>query len=92
MVGLGETSIDRVACALGPKPVFPPAYRVIGQYIRSQNWKERHAGIFGLSTIGEGCKRQMEPHIREIVVEALIPLLSDEVCLESPIFSFIGFF
>jgi hypothetical protein len=78
MVSLGETSIDRIACALGPKAVFSNAYRVIGQYIRSQNWKERHAGIFGLSTIGEGCKRQMEPHIREIVCEALIPLLADE--------------
>jgi hypothetical protein len=78
MVSLGETSVDRIACALGPKPVFAPAYRVIGQYIRSQNWRERHAGIFGLSTIGEGCKRQMEPHLRDIVVEALIPLLADE--------------
>uniref|UniRef100_A0AC34Q8C4 Importin beta n=1 Tax=Panagrolaimus sp. JU765 TaxID=591449 RepID=A0AC34Q8C4_9BILA len=60
IVALGETSIDRIACALGPKPVFPPAYRVIGGYIQSPNWEQKHAGIFGLSTIGEGCKRQME--------------------------------
>uniref|UniRef100_A0A7E4VVA8 TOG domain-containing protein n=1 Tax=Panagrellus redivivus TaxID=6233 RepID=A0A7E4VVA8_PANRE len=77
IVSLGETSIDRIACALGPKPVFPPAYNVIRKYISSENWMERHAGIFGLSTIGEGCKRQMEPHIREIVVDALIPMLKD---------------
>ncbi|KAE9552189.1 hypothetical protein FO519_004604 [Halicephalobus sp. NKZ332] len=78
IVALGETSLDRIACSLGPKPVFPAAYRVIGTYIRSQDWKERHAGIFGLSTIGEGCKRQMEPHVREIVVDALLPMLKDE--------------
>lgn len=42
------------------------------------NWKNRHAAIMGISTVGEGCKRQMEPVIEEIVNNVL-PFLGDSV-------------
>lgn len=47
------------------------------------NWKARHAGIMAISTMGEGCKRAMEPRIEEIV-DSIIPFLNDPV--RSPLF------
>lgn len=45
-----------------------------------ENWKSRHAGIMGLSTVGEGCRNKMEPIIEE-VVNNIIPFLNDPVSL-----------
>uniref|UniRef100_A0A914UJU1 TOG domain-containing protein n=1 Tax=Plectus sambesii TaxID=2011161 RepID=A0A914UJU1_9BILA len=73
---VGETSLDRVACALGGKVTLPPALQLIPQLVSSDNWKARHAGIMAISTMGEGCKRAMEPRIEEIV-DSIIPFLND---------------
>lgn len=33
-----------------------------------------------LSTIGEGCKRQMEPLITQVITDLILPALDDPVC------------
>ncbi|CAJ0932797.1 unnamed protein product, partial [Mesorhabditis belari] len=74
---LGETSLDRICCALGGKATFQPALAIVSQLLNNGDWKKRHAAIFTLSTIGEGCKSVMEAKIVEIV-EKVIPYLLDE--------------
>jgi hypothetical protein len=72
---LGETSLDRLSCALGGKTVLPHALHCIDELLKSTDWKCRHAGVMALSTIGEGCKRQMESVIHEILIEMVLPRL-----------------
>uniref|UniRef100_A0A914ZIN3 Importin N-terminal domain-containing protein n=9 Tax=Parascaris univalens TaxID=6257 RepID=A0A914ZIN3_PARUN len=75
--GIGESSLDRISCSLGGKVVLAPFLQIVPRLVQdSQNWKNRHAGIMGLSTIGEGCKRQMEPMIEDIV-DNILPFLQD---------------
>ncbi|MFH4978712.1 hypothetical protein AB6A40_005421 [Gnathostoma spinigerum] len=75
--GIGESSLDRISCSLGGKAVFTPFLELASRLIQDgNNWKNRHAGIMGLSTIGEGCKRQMEPNI-EGIVNSILPYLED---------------
>lgn len=75
--GIGESSLDRVSCSLGGKVVLAPFLQIVPRLIQDgQNWKNRYAGIMGLSTVGEGCKRQMEPVIEDIV-DNIIPFLQD---------------
>ncbi|VDK75825.1 unnamed protein product [Anisakis simplex] len=78
--GIGETSLDRISCALGGKAILQPFLQIIPRLIQdTQNWKNRHAAIMGLSTIGEGCRRQMEPMIEQIV-DTVLGFLQDEDC------------
>lgn len=77
--GIGETSLDRIACALGGKAVMTHALQCINELLDNENWKCRHAGLCALSTIGEGCKRQMEPLIHEIVNNLVLPKMADPV-------------
>ncbi|CAJ0587881.1 unnamed protein product, partial [Mesorhabditis spiculigera] len=73
---IGETSLDRIACALGGKAVLEPSLAAVNSLLVDPDWKKRHAAVFVLSTIGEGCQRSMEPKIQPIV-EKLIPYLND---------------
>uniref|UniRef100_A0A0N5AHD8 Importin N-terminal domain-containing protein n=1 Tax=Syphacia muris TaxID=451379 RepID=A0A0N5AHD8_9BILA len=76
-VGIGESSLDRISCSLGGKSVLAPFLQLVSHLISdNENWKNRHAGIMGLSTVGEGCKRQMEPLIQDIV-NNILPFLQD---------------
>lgn len=53
--------------------------RFVDELLRNENWKCRHAAIMSLSTIGEGCKRQMEPIIHEIVTNMVLQSVTDPV-------------
>uniref|UniRef100_A0A1I7YJ02 Importin-5 n=1 Tax=Steinernema glaseri TaxID=37863 RepID=A0A1I7YJ02_9BILA len=74
--GVGETALDRVACALGGKACLSHFLAHVQPLIRDADWKKRHAAIMGLSTVGEGCKRQMEPMIKQIIDE-ILPYVTD---------------
>ncbi|XP_053561454.1 importin-5 [Bombina bombina] len=63
----GESALDRMACGLGGKIVLPMIKEHIMQMLQNPNWKYRHAGLMALSAIGEGCHRQMEGILNEIV-------------------------
>uniref|UniRef100_A0A8C4STW7 Importin-5 n=1 Tax=Erpetoichthys calabaricus TaxID=27687 RepID=A0A8C4STW7_ERPCA len=63
----GESALDRVACGLGGKIVLPMIKEHIMQMLQNPDWKYRHAGLMALSAIGEGCHRQMEAILNEIV-------------------------
>jgi len=73
---IGETSLDRLACALGGKMVLQSCLQYISPMLQSNDWKFRHAGLMAISTIGEGCHKQMES-ILEQIVDTILPFLRD---------------
>lgn len=73
---IGETSVDRLACALGGKMVLTPCLAFIAPMMQSADWKHRHAGLMAVSTIGEGCHKQMEAMLEQIV-DSILPFLRD---------------
>uniref|UniRef100_A0A915D2E4 TOG domain-containing protein n=1 Tax=Ditylenchus dipsaci TaxID=166011 RepID=A0A915D2E4_9BILA len=75
--GIGETSLDRISCALGGKSVLTHTLRFVQELLNNEDWKCRHAAIMALSTIGEGCKRQMESLISEVVSDLVMPSIVD---------------
>ncbi|VDN02262.1 unnamed protein product [Thelazia callipaeda] len=76
-VGIGESSLDRISCSLGGKFILNTFLHILPNMLQGdENWKSRHAAIMGISTVGEGCKRQMEPLIEEIV-DNVVPFLED---------------
>ncbi|CAD6187749.1 unnamed protein product [Caenorhabditis auriculariae] len=74
---IGESSLDRIACSLHGKAVLPTILQIVERYLGSADWKMRHAGLRAFSTVGEGCKRTMEPQI-EIFVAHIAKFTSDE--------------
>lgn len=92
-VSVGEMSLDRICCAIGGKALLTPLLRSINEILKSgecalakaevelfgvlADWRCRHAAIMGLSTMGEGCRRQMEPLIAQIINDMVLPLIND---------------
>uniref|UniRef100_A0A8C4QHS1 Karyopherin (importin) beta 3 n=1 Tax=Eptatretus burgeri TaxID=7764 RepID=A0A8C4QHS1_EPTBU len=72
----GESALDRLACGLGGKTVLPHVTPNIMQLLQNSEWKCRHAALMALSAIGEGCHKQMESMLPEIVAFVL-PYLRD---------------
>ena len=44
--------------------------------LNSENWKYRHAGLMAISAVGEGCHKQMEAMLPQIM-DAIIGFLRD---------------
>ncbi|VDO65085.1 unnamed protein product [Haemonchus placei] len=76
-VAVGESALDRIACALNGKYILSSFVALTGKLRHSEDWQERHVALMGFSVIGEGCQRVMEPQIQTIVRE-LIPFLNDK--------------
>lgn len=75
---IGESSLDRLACAIGGKVVLPLVIRCLQDLFASPNWTHRHAALMAVSAIGEGCHTQMETLLAEIV-SGVLPYLQDAV-------------
>lgn len=73
----GETSLDRLANALGGKAILPHIIANIPQMFQSEDWHYRHAALMAISAVGEGCVKQMEPILGE-VVGAVLPFCQDQ--------------
>ena len=77
-VVVSETSLDRLATALGGKTFLPLALQNIVNMCQAENpWNYKHAGLMAIATIGEGCHDQMVPMLSEIV-NGILPFLDDE--------------
>ena len=46
--------------------------------IYTADWKHRHAALMAISACGEGCHKQMEQMLHQIV-DAILPYLQDPV-------------
>lgn len=75
-VVVGETSLDRLATALGGKTFLPLALQNISNMCKNENWKFQYAGLMAIATIGEGCHDQMLPLLNDIV-NGILPFLDD---------------
>jgi len=72
----GESSLDRLTCALGGKVVLPHIISTIPPMLQHADWKYRHAALMAVSAIAEGCAKQMEPLLAS-VVDSILPFLKD---------------
>jgi len=73
---VAESSLDRLACGLGGKTVLPHINRTLTQMLESANWKHRHAALMAISAVGEGCHKQMESMLPQIM-HAIVGFLKD---------------
>lgn len=72
----GESSLDRLACGLGGKTVLPHIIVSVPQMLQNGDWRYRHAGLMAISAVGEGCYKQMETLLADIV-NTVLPFLTD---------------
>lgn len=73
---MGESSLDRLAIALGGKQLLPTAMTVLTPMLNSANWMERHAALMAISAMGEGCMKHMMPMLDQIV-DGVLNFLGD---------------
>ncbi|KAK2719944.1 importin-5-like [Artemia franciscana] len=73
---VAESSLDRIACALGGKTVLPHIVSALPNMMGSADWKHRHAALMAISACGEGCHKQMEPILSQIM-DGVLNYLAD---------------
>lgn len=76
---MAESALDRLACGLGGKTMLPHIVQNIPQMLENPDWKYRHAALMAISAVGEGCHKQMEamlPQIMEVVIKYLMDPVS----------------
>ncbi|KAI4464528.1 importin beta [Holotrichia oblita] len=64
---VAEAALDRLACGLGGKTILPLVTQSIPGMLGNADWKQRHAALMALSAIGEGCNKQMESTLNQIM-------------------------
>ncbi|XP_014231665.1 importin-5 [Trichogramma pretiosum] len=73
---VAESALDRLACGLGGKTMLPHVVSNIPTMLRSPDWKYRHAALMAVSAVGEGCHKQMESILPQIM-EGIMQYLQD---------------
>jgi len=73
---VAESALDRLACGLGGKSVFPHIMSITPTMLQSSQWTHRHAALMAISASGEGCHKQMEPYLPQ-VMEGVINYIQD---------------
>uniref|UniRef100_A0A182VXX6 Importin N-terminal domain-containing protein n=1 Tax=Anopheles minimus TaxID=112268 RepID=A0A182VXX6_9DIPT len=64
---IAESALDRLACGLGGKTILPFIVNNIPNMLLSPDWKQRHAALMAISAAGEGCQKQMEAMLENIM-------------------------
>ncbi|GAB0100009.1 importin-5 [Sergentomyia squamirostris] len=64
---IAESSLDRLACGLGGKTVLPHIMQHLPTMLRNPDWKQRHGALMAISAVGEGCHKQMEAILEDIM-------------------------
>nr|CAD7200081.1 unnamed protein product [Timema douglasi] len=64
---VAESALDRLACGLGGKTIMPLIEQNIPSMLANTDWKYRHAALMALSAVGEGCHKQMETSLPQIM-------------------------
>jgi len=75
---VAESSLDRLACGLGGKTILPIVMSQVQTMLGNPSWQHRYAGLMAVSAVGEGCLKQMEPMLQQIV-EPILGFLRDAV-------------
>ena len=64
---VGEEALDRIAMAVGGKSVLPVANAILQQFLSNADWRYRHAGLMAVSQIGEGCAKQIQQSLGDVI-------------------------
>ncbi|SPP83609.1 importin-5 [Drosophila guanche] len=64
---IAESSLDRLACGLGGKMILPQVMSSLPAMLSHSDWKHRFAALMAISSIGEGCHKQMEAILDEVM-------------------------
>ncbi|XP_076750362.1 karyopherin beta 3 isoform X1 [Xylocopa sonorina] len=73
---VAESALDRLACGLGGKTMLPQIVQNIPSMLNNSDWKYRHAALMAISAVGEGCHKQMEAILPQIM-DGVIQYLQD---------------
>merc|ERR1711962_1573168 len=73
---VAESALDRMACGLGGKTMFPHILNATPQMLQQADWKCRHAALMAISAAGEGCHKQMESYLGQIM-DAVMQFVND---------------
>ncbi|CAB4063018.1 IPO5 [Lepeophtheirus salmonis] len=73
---VAESALDRLACALGGKTIFPHILSCTPTILQQPDWKCRHAALMAISASGEGCHKQMEEYLPQIM-EGVMNFVND---------------
>lgn len=73
---VAESALDRLACGLGGKTVFPWILTNTPTMMQQSDWKFRHAALMAISAAGEGCHKQMEGYLPQIM-DAVMNFVND---------------
>ncbi|XP_011500552.1 PREDICTED: importin-5 isoform X2 [Ceratosolen solmsi marchali] len=73
---VAESALDRLACGLGGKTMLPQIVQNIPSMLSSADWKYRHAALMAISAVGEGCHKQMEAILPQIM-DGIMQYLQD---------------
>ncbi|XP_028039951.1 importin-5 [Bombyx mandarina] len=71
-----ESALDRMCCGLGGKIMLGLIVGQVPVMLQSEDWKRRHAALMAVSSAGEGCHKQMEQMLDQVVT-AVLNYLSD---------------
>lgn len=64
---IGLDAIDRLAISLGGNIFLTVANPIIQQFIISPNWINRHAALMSINQMAEGCRKQLDDQMQDIV-------------------------
>lgn len=70
-----------MACGLGGKTMLPLVIQNIPPMLSHADWKQRHAALMAISAVGEGCHKQMESMLDEIM-NGVLNFLQDPVSMK----------
>ncbi|XP_028164572.1 importin-5 [Ostrinia furnacalis] len=71
-----ESALDRMCCGLGGKIMLGLIVGQVPEMLNSEDWRRRHAALMAVSSAGEGCHKQMEQMLDQ-VVSAVLKYLGD---------------
>ncbi|CAH0600347.1 unnamed protein product [Chrysodeixis includens] len=71
-----ESALDRMCCGLGGKIMLALIVGRVPEMLNSEDWRRRHAALMAVSSAGEGCHKQMEQMLDQ-VVSAVLNYLTD---------------
>lgn len=73
---VGEESLDRLSIAAGGQVIVPVLFGILPSFFNHADWKYRHTALMAISIIGEGCQKQLEGNIGE-VLKSVVPFFRD---------------
>uniref|UniRef100_A0A2S2Q881 Importin-5 n=1 Tax=Sipha flava TaxID=143950 RepID=A0A2S2Q881_9HEMI len=73
---MAESALDRLACGLGGKTMLPQILTNVSPMLTNPDWKFRHAALMAISAVGEGCHKQMQTVLNDIL-DGILSFLHD---------------